>query len=93
MRVTSIARLKATLSEILAGVEGGEEVLVTNRGRPVARIVPCRPERSGLHDLVQKGLVRPAEGRLDERFWRRKRLDDREDELLTALLAEREEAR
>ena len=32
--------MKARLSEYLARVKAGEEVLVADRGRPVARLVP-----------------------------------------------------
>jgi prevent-host-death family protein len=31
---------KTHLSELLARVEGGEEVMITKHGRPVARLVP-----------------------------------------------------
>jgi prevent-host-death family protein len=40
MGAYSVAEVKAQLSAILAAVEGGEEVIITKRGRPVARIVP-----------------------------------------------------
>ena len=36
----NVAEAKAHLSEILERVESGEEVLLTRRGRPVARLVP-----------------------------------------------------
>ena len=35
-----IAELKARLSEYLARVQDGEEIVVTDHGRPVARLVP-----------------------------------------------------
>ena len=34
-----VARLKADLSRYLAAAQHGEEVLITERGRPVARLV------------------------------------------------------
>ena len=34
MVVTNVATLKASLSELLANVKAGEEVVVTERGRP-----------------------------------------------------------
>ncbi len=40
MEIAGVAEVKARLSEYLARVRGGEEVLVTDRGRPIARIVP-----------------------------------------------------
>lgn len=42
MRSVKIAELKDHLSEHLRAVEGGEEVEVTDRNRPIARIVPIR---------------------------------------------------
>jgi prevent-host-death family protein len=36
----SIAETKARLSAILGRVEQGQEVVVTRRGRPVARLLP-----------------------------------------------------
>ena len=56
-----IAKLKAKLSEYLAGVRAGEEIVVTDRGRPVARVVPIRGAReleSRLSGLVRSGLLR-----------------------------------
>ncbi len=38
----NVAQAKAHLSEILELVESGEEVLLTRRGAPVARVVPDR---------------------------------------------------
>jgi prevent-host-death family protein len=50
MIAISLAEAKNRLSELLVKVENGEEISVTRRGRPVARIVPIRkqtlPERS-----------------------------------------------
>lgn len=46
------------LSEHLEHVQGGAEVLVTRRGRPIARLSAVR-ESDPLQDLVQRGLVTP----------------------------------
>jgi prevent-host-death family protein len=40
MNVVKIAELKDQLSRYLRSVEQGQEVVVTDRGRPIARIVP-----------------------------------------------------
>jgi len=40
MKAVKIAELKDRLSEHLRAVERGVEVVVTDRGRPIARIVP-----------------------------------------------------
>jgi prevent-host-death family protein len=46
METVKVAEAKARLSEILARVEEGREVLITRRGRPVARLSPVeRPKK------------------------------------------------
>ena len=56
-----IKDVKNNLSRLLARVKAGEEVLITERGRPVARIVKesqgDKSIRAALEPLVQKGLV------------------------------------
>ena len=42
MKSVKIAELKDKLSEHLRIVEAGEEVIVTDRNRPIARIVPMQ---------------------------------------------------
>lgn len=42
MGAYSVAALKAHLSAVLNAVESGEEIVVTRRGKPVARILPER---------------------------------------------------
>jgi prevent-host-death family protein len=93
MIVTTIATLKASLSEFLAGVKAGEEVIVTDRGRPVARIVPYAPGGTELDDLVRAGQVRRSRGSLPPGFWEQPRPADPEGLLLGALLDERETSR
>jgi len=61
MRTTAISHLKAKLSEHIASVKRGEEVLITERGKPVARIVPVTPgtaDDARLRALVARGVVR-----------------------------------
>lgn len=43
MKTTPVSELKATLSEQLARVKVEEEIVVTERGRPIAKIVPLIP--------------------------------------------------
>ena len=65
MRTAAIAKLKAGLSGYLDSVKAGEQVVVTDRGRPVALIVPIDPQISDDErraELVAKGLVRPGRG-------------------------------
>lgn len=65
MRTAAIAKLKAGLSGYIESVKAGDQVVVTDRGRPVALIVPIDPgvsEDERRAELVAKGLVRPARG-------------------------------
>jgi|SRR3954467_597101 prevent-host-death family protein len=92
MRTIGIAELKALLSETLARVKGGEEVMITEHGRPIARLLPLSataPAATAV-ELVRAGQVKPPEKPLDETFWqlprgeyrvppRRRALDDLED--------------
>ena len=48
MKTTAnIAQIKARLSEYLSQVKIGSEVVITERGMPVARLVPLAPTRNG----------------------------------------------
>jgi prevent-host-death family protein len=45
MQTVSVAEAKARLSEILARIEGGGEIVITRRGQPVARLSGVRGPR------------------------------------------------
>lgn len=51
-----VRALHDRLSEHLEQVQGGAEVLVTRRGRPIARLSAV-DESEALQDLVRRGLV------------------------------------
>jgi len=92
----SVSDLKARLSEHLRRVKGGEEVIVTERGRPVAVLSPVPPPESQeteLDALVGSGLARRAKRPVDEGFWGLARGDDRNGAVLETLLRERREGR
>ena len=61
MRIVNITELKARLSAHLRMVRNGEEVLVCDRNRPVARIVPIYPEDYSEQDwkLIIRGVMTP----------------------------------
>jgi prevent-host-death family protein len=68
-----IAELKALLSETLARVKAGEEVQITEHGRPIARLMPLSgaSPAAATHELVRTGLVKAPEKALDfEAFWK-----------------------
>ena len=48
MKSVKIAELKDKLSEHLRAVEAGEEVIVTDRNRPIARIISVQPAEPAL---------------------------------------------
>ncbi len=51
--------LKNGLSAYLARVKDGEEIVVTERGKPVARLVPVDSSTDRLNQLIAAGLVTP----------------------------------
>jgi prevent-host-death family protein len=97
MKCTPVSELKATLSEHLARVKAGEEVIVMERGKPIAKIVPLPREASAssphLMELTRAGLVRLGSGKLPPGFWKMPRHKDRQGATRKALLQERAEAR
>ncbi|HUK90453.1 MAG TPA: type II toxin-antitoxin system prevent-host-death family antitoxin [Blastocatellia bacterium] len=74
MRSVNIADLKNNLSRYLNEVRAGGEVLIKDRNRPIARIVPfaAGPE-DDLEKLIAEGRATPAETDepLPESFWSR----------------------
>jgi prevent-host-death family protein len=54
-----IRELRADLSKLLKRVRAGEELVVTDRGKAVARIVPVEGE-SQWDRLVREGVIIPA---------------------------------
>ncbi|MBC2712037.1 MAG: type II toxin-antitoxin system prevent-host-death family antitoxin [Desulfosarcina sp.] len=56
-----IKEIKNNLSRFLAQVKAGEEVMITERGKPVARIIKENSQslaiRTALAPLIEKGLV------------------------------------
>jgi prevent-host-death family protein len=53
-----VRELHDRLSEHLEHVQGGAEVLVTRRGRPIARLSAVK-QSDPLQDLLRRGLVTP----------------------------------
>jgi prevent-host-death family protein len=64
---TSVVQLKSRLSEYLRRVKAGGELVITDRGVPVARMVPLdAAERRTTRRLrlSKTGIVRPGKGKL-----------------------------
>lgn len=73
MRTVNIADLKNNLSAYLERVRAGEELLVKDRNRPIARLVPLvsgddlDAEEA---ELAAAGLLRLPSAELPDSFWR-----------------------
>ncbi|MCL4479829.1 MAG: type II toxin-antitoxin system prevent-host-death family antitoxin [Deltaproteobacteria bacterium] len=97
MKSAAVSKLKASLSEYLLKVKAGEEVIVTDRGMPIAKIVPLGRDESKipLHMLMleKAGVARIGSGTLTEDFWKMQRPKDIKGHALVNLLREREEGR
>lgn len=52
MKTANIAEATANFFALLAEVEAGEEVIITRRGKPVARIVPAPAATPPMFDLA-----------------------------------------
>jgi prevent-host-death family protein len=96
MKTTAISDLKAHLSDYLKQVKSGGEVLVTDRGKPVARIVPISNKtrsRGSFSRMEKEGLIKLGSGKLPNDFWTVPRAEDPQGLVLKALLEERENGR
>lgn len=59
MSAVGLRAIQQNASAVVARVVAGETVEITDRGRPVARIVPLRPT-SKIQELIDEGRVRVA---------------------------------
>jgi prevent-host-death family protein len=94
MKTTTVSKLKASLSEYLRLVKAGEEVLVTERGRPVAKLTPATtsdmlPDQ--LLEMEKQGFIKIGSGKLPKGFWDLPRPKDPKGLVLKAALRDREE--
>ncbi|MEV5211929.1 type II toxin-antitoxin system prevent-host-death family antitoxin [Micromonospora sp. NPDC053740] len=62
MERIGVRELNQNTSQVLARVSGGETVEITDRGRPIARLVPVTDDRSMLAKLVVAGRAVPPTG-------------------------------
>jgi prevent-host-death family protein len=62
MSAVGIRALKQNASQVVARAAAGEVVTITDRGRPVAQLVPVTGGRVAA--LVASGRARPAKGSL-----------------------------
>ena len=91
-RTASVAELKARLSDHLRLVKAGHELVVTDRGVPVARLVPLDDvERRSTRRsrLARSGLLRLGRGKLPAALKRAPNGPAMGPEVVKALLGER----
>jgi prevent-host-death family protein len=96
MKTAAVSDLKARLSKYLSRVKAGEEVLITDRGNPVARLLPvAHPStlRETIISMEKRGLIRVGSGKLPKDFWTMPKAEDSQGLVLRALLEEREGGR
>ena len=92
MKRASVSELKTSLSQYLLGVKNGEEVLVTERGRPIARLVPAlgeEPASDRKRRLIRAGILRPGTGTLPPDLLKPSPVADPRGMTLRGLLEER----
>ena len=94
MRSTNIADLRDHLTQYLKEVRAGEEIIVRDRQRPIAKIVPLRFGDGADEDqaLVADGLMRKADRPLRSSFWKVRRAKLALRTAVAAVSAEREAA-
>lgn len=96
IKIAAVSKLKAYLSEYLNQVRAGNEVLITDRGKPVARLVPVLHKKSiteSMARMEKQGLLKLGSGKLPKDFWSMPRPEDPKGLVLKALLEEREGGR
>ncbi len=95
MRTTNIAELKNHLSSFLADVKRGEEILISERNKPIAKIVPLHNTDEFSAEelaLAAAGILRlPASQDLPESFWKEKRPALASETAIKAVIDERDE--
>ena len=88
--------MKARLSSYLKQVKAGQEVLITERGVPIAKLVPLDREenrKSRRQRLARAGLLRLGRGRIRRSFFPVPKPQSPGPTLLECLLEERDQGR
>ena len=96
MSTASISEAKAKLSALLDRVKAGETVTITDRGVPVAQIVPLNGSSevdwdARLEKLERQGVIRRPKQKLPPGWLSSRPLPKFEGSVLEALLEERRE--
>ena len=88
-----VRELRQNLSVYLERVIAGERLAVTDRGRPVAMLIPLPPAASVVERLVAEGRATPARKRIEDLPPLRGRIRRDLDERLQRALQELREDR
>jgi prevent-host-death family protein len=93
MRSTNIADLRNRLTQYLQEVRAGGEIIVRDRQRPIAKIVPFTVDNEDADDaaLVAAGLMRKGSGRVAPSFWKGRRPAVTLEQAIAAVVADRDE--
>jgi len=95
MKTATVSELRSLFSKYLAKVKTGEEVIVTDHGKAIAKIVSIPKNEMEiplhLHRLEQAGLARIGKSKLPPGFWGLPRPKVRKGAALRSLLKERED--
>jgi prevent-host-death family protein len=73
MVTVNLAQAKANLSELIDKVEGGEGVIITRHGRPVARISPIEQPKKPVRSLAAFRATVPRWGTSSAKLLRQMR--------------------
>ena len=95
MQTATISQLKMSLTAYLRQVKAGEEVVITEHGRPIARLLPLPSAASipeHVRDLEARGLLKRGLKPLPADFWDLQRPADPQGAVRAAALREREES-
>ena len=91
MKNVSITNLKSSLSNYITQVKNGEDIIVTDRGSPVAKLIPFKEwHHSNRKTLAKKGIINIGKGKLSNIFFKPSPISDLTNSTLKALLEERE---
>ncbi len=97
MKMMAVSVLKTLFSQSLARVKAGEELVVTEHGKPIAKLIPISPQELGLRaalaDLERAGLVKIGTGKIPPAFWNLPRPSVPDGSVVKALMEDREEGR
>ncbi len=97
MKTVGIAELKNRLSYYLEDVRRGEEVLIRDRNKPIAKLIPLSSAGEFSEEelaLAAAGILRlPESASLPESFWTERRPGVATKDAVNAVVDERKEGR